>query len=48
MEVKILIWSYRYKFFALTMAQVYAYKGIDSDGEDLDDMINEVLGEEIK
>ncbi|WP_422484785.1 hypothetical protein [Gudongella sp. DL1XJH-153] len=38
----------REKYFALMMTQVYAYKGVDIEGEDLDDIMNEVLGEEMK
>jgi hypothetical protein len=34
----------REKYFALMMTQVYAYKGVDIVGEDLDDIMNEVLG----
>jgi hypothetical protein len=34
----------REKYFALMMTQVYAYKGVDLEGEDLDDIMNEVLG----
>lgn len=34
----------REKYFALMMTQVYAYKGVNIDGEDLDDIMNEVFG----
>ena len=34
----------REKYFALMMTQVYAYKGVDIEGEDFDDIMNEVLG----
>jgi hypothetical protein len=34
----------REKYFALMMTQVYAYKGVDLEEEDLDDIMNEVLG----
>lgn len=38
----------REKYFALMMTQVYAYKGVDLEGEDLDDIMNEVLGPQVK
>ena len=34
----------REKYFTLMMTQVYAYKGVDIEGVDLDDIMNEVLG----
>lgn len=34
----------REKYFALMMTQVYAYKGVDLEVENLDAMMNEVLG----
>lgn len=38
----------REKYFALMMTQVYAYKGVDLEGEDLDDIIDDVFGEEME
>lgn len=32
------------KYWSLMITQVYAYKGVDLDGEDLDDIINNVFG----
>ena len=34
----------REKYFALMTTQVYAYKGVDIEGEDLNDIMNEILG----
>ena len=38
----------REKYFTLMMTQVYAYKSVDLEGEDLDDIMNEVLGPQVK
>ena len=35
------------KYWSLMMTQVYAYKGVDLEGEDLDQIINDIFGEEV-
>jgi len=36
----------REKYFALLMNQAYAYKGVDLEGEDLDNIINNIFVKE--
>lgn len=46
LDTRTLLGIKREKYFALMMTQVYFYKGVDLKEEDLDEIINEVFGEE--
>lgn len=47
LERNTLLGTNREKYFTLMMSQVYAYKDVDLEGEDLDYIIDEVFGKEI-
>ncbi|GBF12452.1 hypothetical protein [Tepidibacillus sp. HK-1] len=46
LDTRTLLGINREKYFALMMTQVYHYKGMDPEEDDLDEIINEVFGEE--
>lgn len=42
-----LLGTNREKYFGLMMTQIYQFKGIEVTNEDLDDIIDEIFGEDI-